>query len=150
MPAMTDPTRDEVEATRFAPYSDAPSGDGWMDHHPHGEWVRFTDYQALRERAEAAEEDKLKLAQQFDKYHPDPALMSRIILNGYEHEFRAEQAEAKVAALTARLDAAWNDAIEAAAKFEHPREVTIWGKGAYKEVRASIRALRRAAPAEDR
>ena len=56
------PTRAEVEAARFAPYSDAPSGDGWMDYHPHGEWVRLADYEALRERAEAAERRAYDLA----------------------------------------------------------------------------------------
>ena len=56
---MTDASTTGADGvTRYAPYSDAPSGDGWMDYHPHGEWVRFTDYQALRERAEAAEQER--------------------------------------------------------------------------------------------
>ena len=42
----TDAEREKLDALvgrppqRFAPYSDHPSGDGWMEPHPHGGWVK--------------------------------------------------------------------------------------------------------------
>ena len=59
---------------------------------------------ALSVQLAEVEAEKLTLAQQFDKYHPDPALMARIILKGHEHEVRAEAVEAALA--TAQADAA--------------------------------------------
>lgn len=53
----------------------------------------------LLERIDLLEAEKLKLAQQFDKHHGNPALMSRIIIKGFDDEIRADQAEAAVVAL---------------------------------------------------
>jgi hypothetical protein len=72
----------------------------------HEDEVIDADWQAYQ--AQAAEiarltGDCLKLAQRFDEFHPDPALMARIILNGMEHQHRAEKAEAALAAALARV-----------------------------------------------
>jgi hypothetical protein len=50
----------------------------------------------------------LAIAQKFDKHHPAPALMSRIIMEGIENEARATAAEARVKELESQLsNAGW-------------------------------------------
>lgn len=112
---MTNPTPNRAEVERFMPDYDSS-----MDPHFMGDWVRFTDYQALREREEAAERDRDE--------HKAVLRMTGEMLTA------ARRAEA----------AAWNDAIEAAGNLE-----SIHG---YSNAvpRHRIRALRRAAPTEDR
>ena len=110
----TDPTPTRAEAERFG------CDQLGMDKMPDGEWVRFTDYAALRDRAEAAERAHLSLCEAIGI--PATAL-SHI-------EYTAQLTAARRAEA-----AAWNDAIEAA-------------EAAYAQGFAAIRALRRAAPTE--
>lgn len=104
-----------------------------MDKMPDGEWVRFTDYQALRERAEAAEAERDR---QYDENVHRIAMQAR----AENERDAARRGEA----------AAWNDAIEAAAETmangdlmeapdHEPWFINRW---------RSVRALRRAAPTE--
>ena len=131
---MTDPTptRAEVDIARFDP---CPFG-GAMTLDPSGDYVRHDDYAALRERAEAAEAEVQRLKN-----------IRSAIAEGYNAEAVALEkavSEALASQLTAarRAEAAaWNDAIEAV-------EAIINDKG-YLHTDA-IRALRRAAPTEDR
>ena len=112
---MTDPTptptRAEVERCEPGHY-------GEMDRHPEGAWVSFTDYQALRERAEAAEAERGAARAAYLAH-------KRLRIDAEQQAHAARRAEA----------AAWNDAIEAA-------------EAAYAHGFAAIRALRRAAPTE--
>lgn len=80
------PTRAEVAIVRFDP---CPFG-GAMTLDPSGDYVRYDDYQALRERAEAAER---RASEAQSRY-----------LGAVQQLTAARRAEA----------AAWNDAIEAA------------------------------------
>ena len=113
---MDDPTPTRAEAERFG------CDQLGMDKMPDGEWVRFTDYADLRERAEAAERHKDAGWDQqrywCDRYVNKTAALEKALVE-------ARRAEA----------AAWNDAIEAA-------------EAAYAHGFAAIRALRRAAPTE--
>lgn len=84
---MTEPTPTRDEVARYDPLFSL----GEMLKCPDGPYVRFTDYQALRERAEAADRGQT-------------ALRSML-----------RQAEGDLIAARRAEAAAWNDAIEAAA-----------------------------------
>ncbi len=112
---MTDPTPTRAEVDRFG------CDQLGMEKMPDGEWVRFTDYQALRERAEAAEELLAHMMQ-----------VQRCTVDAANEARRAEAT-------------AWNDAIEAARTVA----ITCFASGCdAHELDDDIRALRRAAPTE--
>lgn len=107
-----------------------------MDKMPDGEWVRFTDYEELRDRAEAAKAERDAAR--------DESLRELMALEVVEH------CRAQLTAARRAEAAAWNDAIEAAA-----RDVEEWGNSfgdldpvQPRVVADDIRALRRAAPTE--
>lgn len=137
---MTDPTPTSAEVDSFRPV-DIHERNADMLAEPDGQWVRLSDYQALRERAEAAE----AMAESLRKMEEEAA-------DG-EREYRriAEKAADVMLRAVAERDearraeaAAWNDAIEAAAG-----EVeSLWAFRTCQEVADAIRALRRAAPTE--
>lgn len=54
---MTDPTPTRAEVERYSPV-DIHERNADMLAEADGQWVRLSDYQALRERAEAAERDR--------------------------------------------------------------------------------------------
>lgn len=132
---MTDPTPTRAEVERFG------CDQLGMDKMPDGEWVRFTDYAALRERTEAAE---------------------RLLAESRQHVIFWEAREVEARRAEA---AAWNDAIEAAAGNCDATEASfIYMANANlpvispivardrarqcAQLAESIRALRRAAPTE--
>lgn len=108
--AMTD--RDEVERLAIE------VGQGYArvtKNHPNGDFVRFRDYEALRQRAEAAERDRLLMAQKYDKEHSDPALMSKIIMQNIENRFVIEDLQTALTEARAQVAAAWEAGRDAAA-----------------------------------
>lgn len=100
---------------------------------------------ALRERAEAAERDRLLMAQKYDEEHPDPALMATIIMRNIENRFVIEDLQTALTEARRAEAAAWNDAIEAV----RPVAITCFASGCdAHELDDDIRALRRAATTE--
>ena len=122
---------------------------------PSGPYVRFTDYQAAIQRAEAAEaqaaraweagRDAAKLRASMFGQGKQGMRTSEVI----QRQIRALTPPADLsAALTARLDAEWNAAIEAAtsAMDTHYADKACGMIGSHWLTR--LRALRRAAPTE--
>lgn len=154
---MTDPTptRSEVTVARY----NAVGYDPGMTAAHDGPWVSFTDCQALRERAEAAERRAYDLAVAIMGGEDAPGYADSIptqVLVDQQREMAQEWLH-RVTPDEARRDeaAAWNDAIEAVADFLHEQAAdkgntkTPQGRTAI-FYRRKIRALRRAAPTEDR
>lgn len=132
-----------------------------MDRLADGEWVRFTDYKTAIQRVERWQSiaqthlDQLQSALlEGRKARAQAAAMwNGGFAAGLEqgqnpcgcHDcYDASLPPADLsAALTARLDAEWNAAIEAAADF-----ACHWHKDEQPDLRDDIRAIRRAAPTE--
>lgn len=119
---MTDPTPTRAEVARYT----AAGYDPGMKASHEGAWVSFTDYQALRERAEAAEQRADSNASDAHRLAVENNALDSTLGRTLTTARRAEAD-------------AWNDAIEAAA--------VIPGTSPQRAHR--IRALRRAAPTED-
>ena len=139
---MTDPTPTRAEVERYDPYTDEGNREGYgeMEKQPDGDWVRFTDYQALRERAEAAEAEATRL---------EMACFNQGVSISYT--------QAALTAARRAEAAAWNDAIEASDKAAIDRQGRRamgdgHGNSCYdigvSDAASAIRALRRAAPTE--
>lgn len=160
---MTDPTRDEVLLRRLR---EPAFGTETTERNLMAEAADIL--RALRERAEAAEKRAYELAVAIMGGEDAPGYADSIatqVLVDQQREMAREWMQAgSPAALTARLDAEWNAAIEAAATLaEHERdyggrdqdgefvcseEAAIWGGNCAEVIRHGIRALRRAAPME--
>ena len=139
---MTDPTPTRAEVERYDPYTDEGNREGYgeMEKQSDGDWVSYADYQALRERAEAARR------------------RGDILAEGWQiaDEGRIE-AEAALTEARRAESAAWNDAIEAEDKAAIERQGRRamgdgHGNSCYdigvSDAASAIRALRRAAPTE--
>jgi len=75
-----------------------------------GGFVSYEDYlaqreqiEALQKRVKAADAEKLAIAQKFDEFHSDPALMARIIMTSIERDADNEALRAQLAAAQAQL-----------------------------------------------
>ena len=105
---MTGPTREDVErlAAEILSRSDANlRGFGyWED----AARALAAENAALRERLEAAEAERLLMAQRFDEGHPDPALMAKIIMQNIESRFSIEDLRKALTESRAREAAAWD------------------------------------------
>ena len=166
---MTDPTPTRAEVARYT----AAGYDPGMRASHEGAWVSFTDYQALRERAEAAEKANARwqrnsietwqamqaMRNDINEHMQMPSMESDLLQGPENGIFCASVSEAVITALTEarRAEAAALTTIELADQALEEAEAILGGEygGLYGpfcaqmgELRHRIRALRRAAPTE--
>lgn len=124
---MTGPTREEVE--RLAPYAVDGGCDayGQMEHDPFGDYVSFEAYEALRDRAEAAEARSYALAVAIMGGENAPGYadsvptqdlvdQQRSMAVEWLHAVSSDEARAEIERLTKERDALAAAAFEAATR----------------------------------
>lgn len=134
---------------RFDPYTDEGNREGYgeMEVQADGEWVRFTDYQAAIQRAEAAENDALKF---YFRCERAAYAFQRGDMKEAERQIMGLPGEDVPAAQTARLDAELERAVDALQPLKKAaREAGLQDRlDGIRDAEDRIRALRRAAPTE--
>ena len=133
---MTDPNPTRAEVERFG------CDQLGMDKMPDGEWVRFTDYAALRDRAEAAEAERIEVERAFSNLDQKRKVAEFECGN---NRAKLELAKSALTAARRAEAAAWNDAIEAAYQACLTCDGALNNAGA---AAVKVRALRRAVPVE--